>query len=168
MPDAASPAAARCLVSNTSPLLALTAATGGLDVLRHLYPRVVVPLEVADEVRVGGHKAFGVDVFNAAADWLEIQPAPVALQPFLHNSLDKGEAAVIQTALNLRLPLVCIGEAVGRRVARLCNLQLTGSVGVLIKARKTGFALDMAQALDRMRQHGIWLSDRVVQFALSH
>ena len=142
MPDAASPPPARCLVSNTTPLIALTAATGGLDVLRHLYQRVVVPLE--------------------------IQPAPVALQPFLYNSLDKGEAAVIQTALNLQLPLVCIDEAVGRRIARLCDLQLTGSVGILIKAKNTGYAVDMQQALDRMRQHGIWLSDRVVQFALSH
>jgi predicted nucleic acid-binding protein len=109
-----------------------------------------------------------VDVFNAAAHWLEIQPMPVVLQPFLHNSLDKGEAAVIQTALNLQLPLVCIDEAAGRRIARLCELQLTGSVGILIKAKNTGYALDMPEALDRMRQHGIWLSDRVVQFALSH
>jgi predicted nucleic acid-binding protein len=168
MPDLASPAQARCLVSNTTPLIALTAATGGLEVLRHLYQRVVVPLEVADEVRLGGPKAFGVDVFNAAAHWLEIQPMPVVLQPFLHNSLDKGEAAVIQTALNLQLPLVCIDEAAGRRIARLCELQLTGSVGILIKAKNTGYALDMPEALDRMRQHGIWLSDRVVQFALSH
>lgn len=168
MPDSASPATARCLVSNTTPLIALTAATGGLDVLRHLYQRVVVPMEVADEVRVGGPKAFGVDVFNAASHWLEIQPEPVVLQPFLQNSLDKGEAAVIQTALTLQMPLVCIDEAVGRRVARLCNLHVTGSVGILIKAKGTGFALDMPQALNRMQQHGIWLSDRVVQFALSH
>jgi len=85
MPDLASPAQARCLVSNTTPLIALTAATGGLDVLRHLYQRVVVPLEVADEVRAGGPKAFGVDVFNAAAHWLEIQPGPVVLQPFVDD-----------------------------------------------------------------------------------
>lgn len=168
MPEQAMSAPARCLVSNTTPLIALTAATGSLDVLRHLYQRVVVPLEVADEVRAGGSKAFGVDVFNAAAQWLEIRPAPVVLQPFLHNSLDKGEAAVIQTALDLQLPLVCIDEAVGRRIARLCDLQLTGSVGILMKAKSTGYVLDMPQALERMRQHGIWLSDRVVQFALSH
>ena len=115
----------RTLVTNTTPLIALTAATGGLDVLRFLYARVVVPLEVAQEVRVGGPQAFAVDVFNASAQWLEVQAEPVALQPFLHNSLDKGEAAVIQTALNLRLSLVCIDEAAGRRIARLCDLRVT-------------------------------------------
>ncbi len=41
----------RVLVTNTTPLIAITAATGSLDVLRFLYSRVVVPLEVAEEVR---------------------------------------------------------------------------------------------------------------------
>jgi predicted nucleic acid-binding protein len=158
----------RSLVTNTTPLIALTAATGGLDVLRFLYERVVVPLEVAEEIRVGGAKAFGVDVFSAAAHWLELQAQPVALQPFLRNSLDKGEAAVIQTAMNLQLPLVCIDETAGRRIARLCGLRLTGSIGILLKARNQGFAVDIPQALDRMRRQGIWLSDQVVQFALSN
>ena len=158
----------RSLVTNTTPLIALTAATGDLAVLRFLFERVVVPLEVAQELRVGGPKAFGVDVFSAAADWLEVQAQPVVLQPFLQNSLDKGEAAVIQTALNMQLPLVCIDETAGRRIARLCNLRLTGSVGILLKARNQGFAVDIPQALDRMRRHGIWLSDQVVQFALSN
>ena len=158
----------RVLVTNTTPLIALTAATGGLEILRHLYARVVVPLEVAQEVRVGGAQAFGVEVFNAAAAWLDVQPEPVRIQPWLQNSLDKGEAAVIQTALDLGLPLVCIDEAAGRRVARLCELTLTGSIGILIKAKQSGFAVDVPHALARMRRQGIWLSDRVVQFALSH
>jgi len=157
---------ARILVTNTTPLIALTAATGSLDVLRFLYQRVVVPMEVADEVRVGGKQSFGLNVFEKA-NWLDIQEANVALQPFLQNSLDRGEAAVIQTAMNLGVPLVCIDEAVGRRVARLCELDVTGSVGVLLKARRLGYAVSMAEALQRMRLQGIWLSDKVAQFALA-
>jgi len=38
------------LVSNTTPLIALAAATGSLDVLKVLYACVVVPLEVAAEI----------------------------------------------------------------------------------------------------------------------
>jgi len=81
--------------------------------------------------------------------------------------LIKGEAAVIQTAMSLQLPLVCIDEAAGRRIARLCDLRVTGSIGILFKARSLGFAVDIPEALDRMRRQGIWLSDRVVQFALA-
>lgn len=69
--------------------------------------------------------------------------------------------------MNLGVPLVCIDEAVGRRVARLCELDVTGSVGVLLKARRLGYAVSMAEALQRMRLQGIWLSDKVVRFALA-
>ena len=160
------PERGQVLVSNTTPLIAITAATGSLDVLKFLYSRVVVPLEVADEVRAGGKLSFGVDAFNGS-QWLDVQASRVALQPFLQNSLDRGEASVIQTALNLGLPLVCIDETAGRRVARLCGLSLTGSVGVLIKAKRLGYDLSIPDALQRMRDQGIWLSAQVVQFALA-
>jgi len=154
------------LVINTSPLLALVAATGNLDILHFMYSRVVVPMEVAEEIRAGGPKAFGLDVFNEAA-WLDFQELPVSLQPLLQNSLDRGEASVIQTAINLDVPLVCIDETAGRRIARLCELSLTGSVGILLKAHRLGYPIEIPEALQRMHQQGIWLSDRVIQFALS-
>ena len=160
------PERSQVLVSNTTPLISLVAATGSLEVLRFLYRRVVVPLEVAEEVRAGGRYAFGVDAFQGA-DWLDIQPAPVALLPFLQNSLDRGEASVIQTAMNFGLPLVCIDETAGRRVARLCDVTLTGSIGVQLKAQRLGYDLSMPEAIARMRRQGIWLSDSVVRFALS-
>jgi len=129
------------VVTNTTPLIALAAATGSLDVLRFLYRRIVVPFEVAEEVRAGGRYAFGTGAFDDAS-WLDIQAAPVKLLPLLQNSLDRGEAAVIQTALNLDLPLVCIDEAVGRRVARLCNLTLTGSQLTTDATSKRGYVSD--------------------------
>jgi predicted nucleic acid-binding protein len=72
------PDQARVIVTNTTPLIALTAATVNLDVLRALYTQVVVPHEVATEIRAGGKDAFGLDVFDQAS-WLEINPAPVVL-----------------------------------------------------------------------------------------
>ncbi len=158
---------ARVMVTNTTPLISLIAATGSLDILKFLYARVVVPMEVAAEVRVGGKQSFGVDVFESTK-WLDVQETEVRLQPFLQNSLDRGEASVIQTAMNLDLPLVCIDETVGRRVARLCSLEVTGTVGVLLKAQSLGFAVSIPDALRRLREHGIWLSDSVVKFALTH
>ena len=41
------PDSEQTVVTNTTPLIALTAATGSLDALRFLYSRVVVPFEVA-------------------------------------------------------------------------------------------------------------------------
>ncbi|MDP2370112.1 DUF3368 domain-containing protein [Rhodoferax sp.] len=88
------------------------------------------------------------------------------LSAYLGNTLDRGEASVIQTALNLKLSLVCIDESVGRRVARLSGLTLTGSIGILLKAKQTGYPVSVEQAVERMREHGIWLSEPVIAFAL--
>jgi predicted nucleic acid-binding protein len=161
------PDVSNALVTNTTPLIALTAATGSLDVLKALYSRIVVPSEVADEIRVGGSNSFGLDVFQQA-HWLELAQEPLKLWPYLSNTLDKGEASVIQTAIQMGISKVCIDETVGRRVARLSNLTVTGSIGILLKAKAVGFPVDMATAVARMRSHGIWLSQDVIRFALSH
>ena len=118
-------------------------------------------------MRAGGVDATGVEAL-ARADWLTRLDRPVVISHYLSNTLDPGEAAVIQTALNEGVKLVCIDEVVGRRVARLSGLELTGSVGVLLKARQLGYAVDVPAALERMREQGIWLSDGVVRFALEH
>lgn len=158
---------AKVVVTNTTPLIALTAATGSLEVLRVLYQRVVVPYEVAEEIRVGGKEAFGLDIFEQAS-WLEINPAPVVLPPYLQNTLDLGEASVIQTALQQGINRVCIDETIGRRVARLSSLSVTGSIGVLLKAKSIGYPVSMPEAIGRMRERGIWLSNAVISFALAH
>jgi predicted nucleic acid-binding protein len=158
---------AKVVITNTTPLIALTAATGSLDVLRAVYSRVIVPYEVSEEIRAGGKEAFGLTIFEHAS-WLEVSPAPVVLPPYLQNTLDLGDASVIQTALQLGVKRVCIDETIGRRLARLSNLDVTGSIGVLLKAKSMGYPVSMAAAIDRMRERGIWLSNVVIDFALTH
>ncbi|MCD6534082.1 MAG: DUF3368 domain-containing protein, partial [Deltaproteobacteria bacterium] len=88
------------------------------------------------------------------------------ISPFLTNTLDLGEAAVVQLALSEKIGTVCIDEAVGRRIARLNGLLLTGSIGILIKAKKNNLITNVGVVLERMRKNGIWVSDRVVNLAL--
>ncbi|MFH1026655.1 MAG: DUF3368 domain-containing protein, partial [Pseudomonadota bacterium] len=125
------------IVINTGPLIALVAATGNLVILRGLYSRIVVPFEVCGEIMAGGQSGFAVAEFHAAS-FLDKKTRPTSIGTFLHNSLDTGEAAVIQTALDLGIATVCIDEAVGRRIARLNALAITGSIGILIRAKQEG------------------------------
>lgn len=122
---------ARVVISNTTPLIALTAATGSLELLRTIYVKVVVPYEVAQAIKAGGKESFGLDVFQQTS-WLTIIDTPVVLPPYLKNVLDLGEASVIQTALQLGIRRVCIDETIGRRVARLSNMDVTGSICILL------------------------------------
>jgi predicted nucleic acid-binding protein len=154
------------IVINTGPLLAIVAATGDLEVLKNLYREVLVPREVADELRAGGATGFGLARFEEA-NWLAVESERVTVNPYLSNTLDLGEAAVIQLALDRNVETVCIDETVGRRVARLNNLQLTGSIGVLLKAKKEGASLEIARAIENMKSAGIWVSERVAKAAIA-
>ena len=153
------------IVINTGPLLAITAATGDLEILRGLYSRIVVPLEVCGEILVGGSTGFAVTEFHAAT-FLAKQDNATAIGTFLRNSIDLGEASVIQTALDLGITTVCIDEAVGRRVARLNALSVTGSIGILLRAKQEGASLSIRTALDNMRRRGIWLGKDVADAAI--
>jgi len=156
---------AKELVINTGPLLAITAALGDLTVLQALYSRVYVPFEVCEEIRAGGPEMFARIPFEKA-HWLDKLSEPLEISSFLKNSLDQGESAVIQFALNAGIETVCIDEATGRRIARLSGLLVTGSIGILIRARKEGFPFSMRQAIERMLAKGVWLSEGLIAFAL--
>jgi predicted nucleic acid-binding protein len=146
------------LVINTSPIIALTAALGDLQVLK-MYQRVLVPFEVHQELLVGGVGNFALPEFEAAS-WLDKRTGPVQLGTALQNMLDLGEATVIQLALDENIQTVCIDEATGRRVARLHRLSVTGSVGILLRARREGYDFSISDAIKRMTAQGIWLSER--------
>ncbi len=161
MLEAAKPA----IVINTSPSLALIAALGDLTLLGSLYQRIVVPHAVQAEVLAAGKEGFGVDAF-LQADFLEQQQVPVQLAPLLSASLDRGEAEVIATAQALGIELVCIDEVQGRRIARLSGLQVTGSLGILLKLKVQGSLPAIKPCIARMRSQGIWLSGELESQAL--
>jgi predicted nucleic acid-binding protein len=146
------------IVINTSPIISLAAVFGDLSILRCLYDEIIVPVEVYQEILHDGGKHFAADIFREA-QFLTKLAAPQQLLPFLKSGLDRGEAAVIQTAFNLDIKTVCIDEVVGRRIARLCGLQLTGSLGIIIRAILSGQDLDLFEAIQKMRNQGIWISE---------
>ena len=155
----------KTIVTNTSPLIALVAAWGTLEPLKDLYATVKVPKEVSDEILLGGANGFAVKEFEAA-DFLEVSKSPANISQYLRNSLDRGEAAVIQLAIDQNIETVCIDEAIGRRIARMSGLSLTGSVGVLARyKRELEPDFSLVQAVTRMQTQGIRLGDKIMQFA---
>ncbi|MFB2920225.1 MULTISPECIES: DUF3368 domain-containing protein [Aerosakkonema] len=153
------------IVINTSPLIALVAALGDLTILQSLYTEILVPFEVCQEILSGGSSNFAIAEF-IAANWLQKQPDPLNISPLLLNSLDIGEASVIQLALNENIQTVCIDETVGRRIARLSGLSVTGSIGILLRAKQEGYPLSIKQSIQKMINQGIRLSTTVIEFAL--
>lgn len=156
----------REIVINTGPIIGLVAATNSLEWLSELYDRVLVPGEVEAELQAGGALAPELRAVKSAGAFLEVMPVWAALPTALLHELDSGEASVIHGATMLGVGTVAIDEKAGRRIARLHGLQVTGSIGILLKAKRLGAVDCLAACFERMRKHGIWLSQDLISAAL--
>jgi predicted nucleic acid-binding protein len=152
------------VVTNTGPILALIAC-GHLRLLQRVFERVIVPAEVDLELRAGGRFAFGVDEYLASRS-LERLATPRRIPRYLEAVLDPGEAAVIQAAKDLNIPRVLIDEWAGRRWARTEGLSVTGSLGVLVTARRAGEVVNIRDAAAQMTRHGIRIAQGLIDEAV--
>jgi predicted nucleic acid-binding protein len=73
-----------------------------------------------------------------------------------------GEAEVIALAQELNADLVIIDERLARRYAKRVGLTLTGTLGILLKAKERGFIPQVAPLTEQLCQGSIRLGDRVV------
>jgi len=152
-------------VINSSPLIALVACLPDFDALGGIVERLIIPGEVLAELAAGGHRdATAARV--SAAPWCEVRdPLPPQASPLV-VSLGRGEAAVIQTALNDRIRLVVIDEVRGRRAARLGGLTVIGSLGLLVELHRAGLLPSVGEAIQAMRQKGIHLAQHLIELTL--
>lgn len=153
------------LVINTGPMIALVAALGDLTILDSLYERIIVPREVADELTVDSVGRFAAKEFLDAT-WLDKRPERIDVGPLLSSILDSGEAAVIATAQLHGIDVVCIDESAGRRVARMAGLRVTGSLGILLRAKREGWPVKLRECIRRMQSRGVRLGSDVIETAL--
>lgn len=77
--------------------------------------------------------------------------------------LDKGEAETIILASELEADLTILDETLGRYHAKHAGLKITGTHGVLLKAKKSGFVTEIKPLLRRLKDKGIWLSDDLIE-----
>ncbi|MEI7484222.1 MAG: DUF3368 domain-containing protein [Ignavibacteria bacterium] len=153
------------LVINTSPIISIISATGSLLILKDMYSEIFVPFEVYSEIIASRKKYFAKKEFFEAK-FLNVIKQHVEVNSHLKNSLDVGEASVIQTAINNKIPVVCLDETIGRRIARLYDLNLTGSLGILLKYKKEYGDLSISMCIRNMKRNGIYLSDKLISLVL--
>jgi predicted nucleic acid-binding protein len=154
----------RKVVSNTTPIISLLKIEH-LHLLKLLYSSVIVPHAVWQEVEAGKRGPFYADL--KALPWIDIQEIQSQVAAEYLTDLDRGEAEVIILAREIGADLVIIDEALGRHYAQHFGLRLTGTLGVLLRAKKEGYVSEIKPLLELLRAKGIWISDRVIKDVLS-
>lgn len=152
------------VIADTSPLLYLH-QVGCLNLLHQLYTEIVVPTAVAQELAIGHTQ--GVDVPNVSGlPWIDIPSATPSLSLPSQIDLGQGEAAVILLGLSTANSLLILDDQLGRSIANLYRLKCTGTLGVLIKAKQSGYLSAIAPVIAGLKNQGMWLSDTIIRAAL--
>ena len=155
------------IVINTGPLIAMVAATGNLNWLPSMYGRIVIPYEVLLEIEAGGPGNTEIVALRAIERQVLIGRQSTQIDAAMLRELDLGESSVISSALLHAIDTVAIDEKAGRRLARIHGLNVTGSIGILLKAKRHGFLPNLGECIARMRAHGIWISEELIQEVLN-
>lgn len=147
-------------VFNASPLIVL-AKSGLLETVLALPDKVLVPHAVADEIKNCD------DASDPASIWLRKQES----QAFLHESpqtsdfvaawgLGAGESAVISLTGSLPQATAVLDDLAARRCTMALGLSVTGTLGLLLLAKKAGRIQKVSPALDAIVAAGLFISER--------
>ena len=154
------------VVSNTGPLIAL-AKLDHLDILKQLVPDgVFIPPVIQHELYA--KTGFESAALQIALDtFIQIQE-PNNISPVVEiatSHLDEGEKQAIRLASSIKEDLfLLLDDNAGRKAARQLNRPITGTAGLLLKAKQKGLITEVLPLLNTLRDHGYWLSDALVEY----
>lgn len=146
------------VICDTSPLQYLH-QLGLLHVLPALVRQAFVPPAVVAELEAG--RAAGVDLPDVSSlTWLTVRAlrSQAALPPV--TGLGPGETEVLMLALESADAVVVLDDRLARRVAEAVGLRLTGTLGLLLDAKRAGLAEAAAPLLDQLQVLGFRLAPR--------
>jgi len=127
-------------VVNASPLIYLGKA-GLLNLLPEIFNEVVVAKMVQQEVLDSTHSEY-LSLKRAFGDWLTTTDIELSdeFRKFTNLGLHYGEIHTLALALHLKHQkkesVIVIDDLAAREVARTLDFSVTGTIGVILKARK--------------------------------
>lgn len=148
------------IVVNTTPWIALSIC-GQIPLLEKLYTDVCIPLHVKEEIMAGGRNSFGVYELETC-EWVRIEKVHDIEKIKLLYELEQGEAEVIILAREKGIQHVLIDEKVARLQAKVLGLNVIGTLGVLLMAKKKGLLDSIKPAIAKILENGIWIKDEIV------
>jgi uncharacterized protein len=150
------------LVVNSGPLISL-ARIGQLELLPAVFEGIVLPRAVFDEV-TRDRRLPGAEEISKA-EWLRIvEVSDRDAVERLSLWLDTGESEVLVLAQQLGVT-AAIDERRARGLAAALGVAQTGTVGILLEAKRRGLIPAVTPLLDQLGANGIRLSSRLYEEA---
>jgi len=144
----------KIIISDTSCFIVLT-NIGELDLLHKVYGQIITTIDIATE--------FG----ETLPEWVDIQNVSDKYrQQLLEMQIDKGESSAIALALETPDCTVILDDYKARKVAERLGINITGTIGVIIKAKLKGIIPSIKPFVEKIKLTDFRLSPEIELLAL--
>ncbi len=150
---------------NASPIIFLAQA-GLLDMLRLVATEIRLTASVEQEIR----KKLASDLaVKAVSDtrWFTRVLDPVIPPVIADWGLGAGESSVLAACLSNSKATAILDDLAARRCANTLDIPLTGTLGLVLKAKQCGFIPTAEPIIRALKHHGMYLSEKTISRALA-
>ena len=155
----------RKVVVNTTPLIALS-HVGLLHLLKQLYGEIIIPEAVYQELAIKKGSVCEKEVNNSLS-WIRVKKIENQMAKQMYKTqLHDGEVEVMILAKDIIADIVIIDDAKAKKHAKYLGLPVTGTLGILIKAKQKGYIDKLKPILYQMVQNGIYISQGLIEWCL--
>jgi uncharacterized protein len=152
------------VICNTSPLQYLH-QINQLHLLPAIVGKIIVPTAVVTEIETG-HRA-AVDLPDLSRlEWV-VSRTPISQSALpLIADLGPGETEALMLALEIPGAAVILDDMLARQVAQSLDLPLTGTLGILLDAKRSGLIAEVRPLLEQLHRLRFHLSQKTYQAVL--
>lgn len=152
------------VIVNSTPIIVLC-GIGKLDVLQDLYQEIFIPPAVYQEVTAIEDSAC-MQIKNADS-WIHVESIHDNSEKKMYKAkLHAGEVEVMILAQEQKADLVIIDDNAAKKTAKYLGLTVTGTLGVLLKAKNKGIVQEVAPLLVEMKRNGFYIDSVIETFVL--
>jgi predicted nucleic acid-binding protein len=155
------------IVVNSTPIILLQ-KIGHLDLLQRLYGKVFMAQAVYKEIIIEENDNTNERNFLLINNWVEvIKVQNIDAKKMFATSLHAGEVETIILAMEKSADLCIFDDLLARKYAKMFDLNVTGTLGVLIAAKKGNYIDSAKLLLDELVSVGMYVSEELYSTVLS-
>ena len=146
-------------VADSSSLIALSICNH-LNLLDMLFDKVIVPEAVYNELTLNNKPES-----ERLKDYLLDKVSRKDINKYLINDahLGKGELEAIALYKAINADFLIIDDKVARKTAVINNIKITGSMGVLLFAKKKGYIKTLSPCIESLKRSNIRISESLIK-----
>lgn len=140
----------KIIIPDTSCLI-LFHKIGKLELLQEVYDNIITTPEIVEEFS------------EKLPDWIKVESVKdIKYQEFLETQVDWGEASAIALAKEFEDVLLLLDDLKARKLAKKLNLRITGTLGVINKAKQLGVIDKIRPLIDKLLLTDFRISENII------